>query len=102
MHKIDKMISEIDVNLLKSCLDTGDIEPRPYQWLIYKLTGDVIRHYVGPSYVTASVGSGKSLMIAMIAKRFQEMGYSGMILSRQIRNMHHGQLLKLRMNVSQQ
>ncbi|AGN34120.1 helicase [Aeromonas phage pIS4-A] len=83
MHKIDKMISEIDINLLKSCLDTGDIEPRPYQWLIYKLTGDVIRHYVGPSYVTASVGSGKSLMIAMIAKRFQEMGYSGMILSRQ-------------------
>ena len=83
MHKIDKMISEIDINLLKSHLDTGDIEPRPYQWLIYKLTGDVIRHYVGPSYVTASVGSGKSLMIAMIAKRFQEMGYSGMILSRQ-------------------
>lgn len=83
MHCIDKMISEIDINLLKSCLDTGDIEPRPYQWLIYKLTGDVIRHYVGPSYVTASVGSGKSLMIAMIAKRFQEMGYSGMILSRQ-------------------
>ncbi|ANH50896.1 DNA helicase [Salmonella phage 64795_sal3] len=83
MHRIDKMISEIDINLLKSCLDTGDIEPRPYQWLIYKLTGDVIRHYVGPSYVTASVGSGKSLMIAMIAKRFQEMGYSGMILSRQ-------------------
>lgn len=82
-HKIDKMISEIDINLLKSYLDTGDIEPRPYQWLIYKLTGDVIRHYVGPSYVTASVGSGKSLMIAMIAKRFQEMGYSGMILSRQ-------------------
>lgn len=83
MHRIDKMISEIDINLLKSSLDTGDIEPRPYQWLIYKLTGDVIRHYVGPSYVTASVGSGKSLMIAMIAKRFQEMGYSGMILSRQ-------------------
>lgn len=83
MHRIDKMISEIDINLLKSCLDTGDIEPRPYQWLIYKLTGDVIRHYVGPSYVTASVGSGKSLMIAMIARRFQEMGYSGMILSRQ-------------------
>lgn len=83
MHRIDKMISEIDINLLKSCLDTGDIEPRTYQWLIYKLTGDVIRHYVGPSYVTASVGSGKSLMIAMIAKRFQEMGYSGMILSRQ-------------------
>lgn len=82
-HKIDKMISEIDINLLKSYLDTGDIKPRPYQWLIYKLTGDVIRHYVGPSYVTASVGSGKSLMIAMIAKRFQEMGYSGMILSRQ-------------------
>lgn len=83
MHKIDKMISDIDINHLKSCLDTGDIEPRPYQWLIYKLTGDVIRHYAGPSYVTASVGSGKSLMIAMIAKRFQEMGYSGMILSRQ-------------------
>lgn len=83
MHKIDKIISEIDINKLKSCLDTGDIDPRPYQWLIYKLTGDVIRHYVGPSYVTASVGSGKSLMIAMIAKRFQEMGYSGMILSRQ-------------------
>lgn len=82
-HKIDAMIAELDIDKLRSVVHTGEIEPRPYQWLIYKLTGDVIRHYVGPSYVTASVGSGKSLMIAMIAKRFQEMGYSGMILSRQ-------------------
>ncbi len=80
---IDQAIAELDITLLASKINCGVIDPRDYQWLAYAVTGEAIRNYKGPAYVTASVGAGKTIMIAMIAKRFQEIGWDGMVLARQ-------------------
>lgn len=86
MQKIDAMIAELDMDKLRASIHTGEIEPRPYQWLVYEKTAEVIRKFgkqPKPSYVTASVGAGKTIMIAMIARRFQDMGWEGLIIARQ-------------------
>lgn len=85
-HKIDAMITELDIDKLRSVVHTGEIEPRPYQWLVYEKTAEVIRKFgkdPKPSFVTASVGAGKTIMIAMIARRFQDMGWEGLVIARQ-------------------
>nr|UVX85343.1 MAG: U3 small nucleolar RNA-associated SSU processome protein 25 [Bacteriophage sp.] len=85
-HKIDAMIAELDIDKLRSVVHTGEIEPRPYQWLVYAKTAEVIRKFgkdPKPSFVTASVGAGKTIMIAMIARRFQDMGWEGLVIARQ-------------------
>lgn len=85
-HKIDAMIAELDIDKLRSVIHTGEIEPRPYQWLVYEKTAEVIRRFgkdPKPSFVTASVGAGKTIMIAMIARRFQDMGWEGLVIARQ-------------------
>ena len=86
MHKIDAMIAELDIDKLRSVVHTGEVEPRPYQWLVYEKTAEVIRKFgkdPKPSFVTASVGAGKTIMIAMIARRFQDMGWEGLVIARQ-------------------
>ena len=83
MHRIDKMISELPIDELRTKISTGEIEPRNYQWLCYALASNEIRRYMGPFYITASVGAGKTIMIAMLARRFSDMGYEGMVLARQ-------------------
>lgn len=86
MQKIDAMIAELDMDKLRANIHTGEIEPRPYQWLVYEKTAEVIRKFgkqPKPSYVTASVGAGKTIMIAMIARRFQDMGWEGLVIARQ-------------------
>ena len=86
MHKIDDMIAELDMDSLRASVNTGGIDPRPYQWLAYSKTADVIRKFgkdPKPSYVTASVGAGKTIMIAMISARFQAMGWEGLVIARQ-------------------
>lgn len=86
MQKIDAMIAELDMDKLRASIHTGEIEPRPYQWLVYEKTAEVIRKFgkqPKPSYVTASVGAGKTIMIAMIARRFQDMGWDGLVIARQ-------------------
>ena len=85
-HKIDAMIAGLDIDKLRSVVHTGEIEPRPYQWLVYEKTAEVIRKFgkdPKPSFVTASVGAGKTIMIAMIARRFQDMGWEGLVIARQ-------------------
>lgn len=86
MQNIDAMIAELDMDKLRASIHTGEIEPRPYQWLVYEKTAEVIRKFgkqPKPSYVTASVGAGKTIMIAMIARRFQDMGWEGLVIARQ-------------------
>jgi superfamily II DNA or RNA helicase len=86
VQKIDAMIAEMDMDKLRASIHTGEIEPRPYQWLVYEKTAEVIRKFgkqPKPSYVTASVGAGKTIMIAMIARRFQDMGWEGLVIARQ-------------------
>lgn len=80
------MIAELDMEKLRASISTGSIEPRPYQWLVYERTAEIIRSFIKdpkPSFVTASVGAGKTIMIAMIARRFQDMGWEGLVIARQ-------------------
>lgn len=86
MHKIDKMIAELDIDNLKQSIKPGLIEPYDYQWLVYAKCAEVIRNFgrePKPSYVTASVSSGKTVMIAMLCSRFQDMGWEGLVIARQ-------------------
>ena len=83
MHKIDKMIAELDMDKLKQSIKPGLIEPYDYQWLVYAKCAEVIRNFgrdPKPSYVTASVSSGKTVMIAMLCSRFQEMQWEVLLL----------------------
>lgn len=61
----------------------GTITPREYQIDAHSATTDHIRNYTGPAFVDASVGAGKSLLIAMIAHRCQEVNMPMLVLSRQ-------------------
>lgn len=86
MHYIDKMISELDIEKLKASIPPGLYEPYDYQWLVYAKCAEVIKSFgrnPEPSYVTASVSSGKTVMISMLCSRFQCMGWPGLVIARQ-------------------
>lgn len=61
----------------------GKITPRPYQQEAHQSTVEHIRKYDGPAVVDASVGAGKSLLIAMVCHQAQQNGHQVMVLSRQ-------------------
>lgn len=99
MQKIDEMIAKLDLEKLRAGVETNGIEPRPYQWLVYEKTAEIIRKTMcdpKPSFVTASVGAGKTIMISMVGARFQAMNkrpedmlpgeeylWQGMVIARQ-------------------
>lgn len=81
--EIETQIENTDVEAIRSMMPQGGIIPHDYQCAAYRITGEAIKSYSGPIFINASVSAGKSLMIAMICYRFQQMGMAGMILSRQ-------------------
>lgn len=56
-------------------------EPRYYQTEAFLAVREAIKNYKGPCYIEASVGAGKTYMQAMIAKRFDELGHSGLVMT---------------------
>jgi superfamily II DNA or RNA helicase len=64
-------------------IETGKITPRDYQWSAYNQIANHIRNYTGPAIVEAATGAGKSLIIAMIAKRCQDAGLPMLMIARQ-------------------
>lgn len=61
--------------------DLGPITPYYYQVDCFDRTAEAIRNYPGPIYIDSSVGSGKSFMIAAVAKRFHEIGWPGLMVT---------------------
>ena len=61
--------------------DLGPITPYYYQIDCFDRTAEAIRNYQGPIYIDSSVGSGKSFMIAAVAKRFHEIGWPGLMVT---------------------
>ena len=59
-----------------------DMTPRDYQAECYVESTKAIRAYSGPFFVEASVGAGKTLKMAMIAARAQQVGMEVWILAR--------------------
>lgn len=60
----------------------SNITPRDYQKEAYRACAESIKSYSGPFFVDASVGAGKTVIMAMIAARAESMGLSVMILAR--------------------
>jgi DNA repair protein RadD len=81
-YDLDQMIADIDLPAVIEKANCLDVVPRDYQALVYKITGDEIRKYAGPIVVTASVGAGKTYMMGMLAKRFQDIDFPGLLLAR--------------------
>lgn len=58
-----------------------EFKPRYYQTEAFLAVREAIKNYKGPCYIEASVGAGKTYMQAMIAKRFDELGHSGLVMT---------------------
>lgn len=61
----------------------GEITPRDYQWEAHQATAKHIRTSRDPVIVNATVGAGKSLLIAMVCHRVAEMGHRALVITRQ-------------------
>lgn len=61
--------------------DLGPITPYYYQVECFNKTAEAIRNQESPFYIDSSVGSGKSFMIAAVAKRFHEIGWPGLMVT---------------------
>lgn len=61
--------------------DLGPITPYYYQVECFNKTAEAIRNQESPIYIDSSVGSGKSFMIAAVAKRFHEIGWAGLMVT---------------------
>ncbi len=59
-----------------------DLVPRDYQEWCYNAIAQAIRDYHGPFFIEASVGAGKTAIMAMILSRAQEKGISCVVLAR--------------------
>lgn len=62
--------------------NTGKITPYDYQAEAYYAIVEAIRNYDGAFFIDASVGAGKTIIMAMIAARCKELGWSAMFLAR--------------------
>lgn len=61
----------------------GKITPRDYQWEAHQATAKHIRTSRDPVIINATVGAGKSLLIAMVCHRVAEMGHRALVITRQ-------------------
>ncbi|AUM58690.1 putative ATP-dependent helicase [Plesiomonas phage phiP4-7] len=61
----------------------GEITPRDYQLEAHQATAKHIRTSRDPVIVNATVGAGKSLLIAMVCHRVAEMGHRALVITRQ-------------------
>lgn len=59
-----------------------DLVPRDYQEWAYNAIAQAIRDYHGPFFIEASVGAGKTAIMAMILSQAQEKGIPCMVLAR--------------------
>lgn len=59
-----------------------DLVPRDYQEWSYNAIARAIRDYQGPFFIEASVGAGKTAIMAMILSQAQEKGIPCMVLAR--------------------
>lgn len=67
--------------------DNGDkgvmmkFEPRYYQTEAFLAVRKAIKEYDGPVFLDMSVGAGKTYCMAMVAKRFDELGLKGLVMT---------------------
>lgn len=74
---IEDQIAACDIDAINAVLGEMPFPPYPYQYAVYDVTAQAIKHYKGPFVVKASVSAGKTVMISMIAKRIMQMTIAG-------------------------
>lgn len=61
---------------------THKVTPRDYQGWAYHAVAAAIRNYIGPFFVEASVGAGKTIMMGLVLARIRQLNSSALVLSR--------------------
>ena len=61
---------------------TGKRVPRDYQGWAYLAIAEGIRNYIGPMFIEASVGAGKTCIMGMVLARVKALKKSAMVLAR--------------------
>lgn len=61
---------------------TNKMTPRDYQGWMYNACAAAIRNYIGPSFIEASVGAGKTNTMGMVLARIQQLQQSALVLAR--------------------
>lgn len=76
-------LGEDKIREIQEKFTVGAIVPYPYQCVAYTEIGKRIARYEHPFILKASVSAGKTIILAMIGKRMEELGLPYMVLSRQ-------------------
>lgn len=83
VETLERQIAAIDKDAILRALGDLPVTPYDHQFVAYEACQQAIRKYPGPVIVDAAVSAGKTIMIAMLARRIRDLGYPAMILSRQ-------------------
>lgn len=86
MLPIEKQVANFDKNRMEDIqreYSFGDITPYPFQCVTFDAIGKAIGKYEAPFIADLSVSAGKTIILAMIGKRMEQLGLPYMVLSRQ-------------------
>ena len=86
MLPIEKMVANFDKERIKQIqkdYQFGEITPYEFQCVTFDAIGKAIGKYEAPFIADLSVSAGKTIILAMIGKRMEQLGLPYMVLSRQ-------------------
>ena len=86
MLPVEKLVANFDQEKIKQIqkdYQFGEITPYPFQCVTFDAIGKAIGKYESPFIADLSVSAGKTIILAMIGKRMEQLGLPYMVLSRQ-------------------
>lgn len=86
MLPIEKLVANFDKERIKQIqrdYQLGEITPYEFQCVTFDAIGKAIGKYEAPFIADLSVSAGKTIILAMIGKRMEQLGLPYMVLSRQ-------------------
>lgn len=86
MLPVEKLVASFDKNRMEEIkreFSFGEITPYDFQCVTFDAIGKAIGKYESPFIADLSVSAGKTIILAMIGKRMEQLGLPYMVLSRQ-------------------
>ena len=86
MLPVERLVENFDKNRIaeiKRDYSFGEITPYDFQCVTFDAIGKAIGKYEAPFIADLSVSAGKTIILAMIGKRMEQLGLPYMVLSRQ-------------------
>ena len=86
MLPVEKLVDNFDKNRMEEIkreFSFGEITPYDFQCVTFDAIGKAIGKYESPFIADLSVSAGKTIILAMIGKRMEQLGLPYMVLSRQ-------------------